>query len=146
MPQYFADTGFWYGLLIRRDQFHEVAVRWKEWIEANGIVILTTELVLWEVLNGCSAVSLRRSALTIYQACLLKPEIEVVELAPRWNSEALDLYASVSDKEWSLTDCFSFAVLRDRGIYEALTPDHDFVQAGFRALILEEPPLNGSPS
>jgi predicted nucleic acid-binding protein len=45
-----------------------------------------------------------------------------------------DLFASRPDKNWSLTDCISFAVMSERGITEALTQDQHFVQAGFRAV------------
>jgi uncharacterized protein len=39
------------------------------------------------------------------------------------------------DKEWSLTDCISFVVMKERGLTEALTADHHFEQAGFKALL-----------
>ena len=41
------------------------------------------------------------------------------------------------DKDWSLTDCLSFAVMHARDLSEALTGDHHFQQAGFRALLRE---------
>jgi predicted nucleic acid-binding protein len=44
------------------------------------------------------------------------------------------------DKEWSLTDCISFLLMRERGIHEALTHDHHFEQAGFVALLRSDPP------
>ena len=47
----------------------------------------------------------------------------------------LRLYAARLDKEWSLTDCISFAVMRERGIQEALTGDRHFEQAGFRLIL-----------
>ena len=37
--------------------------------------------------------------------------------------------------EWSLTDCVSFLVMRDRGLTEALTADRRFEKAGFVALL-----------
>jgi predicted nucleic acid-binding protein len=39
------------------------------------------------------------------------------------------------DKDWPLTDCISFEVMREHGISEALTGDHHFEQAGFKALL-----------
>jgi predicted nucleic acid-binding protein len=39
------------------------------------------------------------------------------------------------DKDWLLTDCISFNVMREAGLEEALTTDHHFAQAGFRALL-----------
>lgn len=45
-----------------------------------------------------------------------------------------DLFAARPDKAWSLTDCISFGVMRERGLSDALTADHHFEQAGFRAV------------
>ena len=39
------------------------------------------------------------------------------------------------DKRWSFTDCISFAVMKQMKIADALTGDHHFEQAGFRALL-----------
>lgn len=47
----------------------------------------------------------------------------------------LALSARPSDKSWSLTDCISFVVMSDRGLTDALTGDHHFDQAGFKALL-----------
>jgi predicted nucleic acid-binding protein len=46
----------------------------------------------------------------------------------------LKLYSERSDKDWSLTDCISFEVMREQGLKEALTGDHHFKQAGYQAL------------
>jgi predicted nucleic acid-binding protein len=51
--------------------------------------------------------------------------------------EALDLYRSRTDKDWGLTDCVSFVLMKLEGIQEALTADIHFRQAGFTALLLE---------
>ena len=44
------------------------------------------------------------------------------------------LYKQMDDKQWGLVDCISFVIMRERGVTEALTSDHHFVQAGFRVL------------
>lgn len=49
--------------------------------------------------------------------------------------KGLDLYARRPDKDWSLTDCISFATMKEHGIEEALTADRHFEQAGFKALL-----------
>jgi predicted nucleic acid-binding protein len=54
--------------------------------------------------------------------------------------QARHLHGSVSDKAWSLTDCSSFVVMSERGIWQALAHDHHFQQAGFEALLRRDPP------
>jgi uncharacterized protein len=49
--------------------------------------------------------------------------------------QALDLYEERPDKDWSLTDCLSFVVMQSLSILDALTADHHFEQAGFRAIM-----------
>jgi predicted nucleic acid-binding protein len=49
--------------------------------------------------------------------------------------QALELYHERDDKQWTLTDCTSFIIMRERSITEALTGDHHFEQAGFTALL-----------
>jgi predicted nucleic acid-binding protein len=49
--------------------------------------------------------------------------------------QGIEFYQCRPDKAWSLTDCLSFVVMTDLGISEALTGDHHFEQAGFRALL-----------
>jgi predicted nucleic acid-binding protein len=40
-----------------------------------------------------------------------------------------------ADKRWTLTDCVSFVIMRERYVSEALTGDKHFEQAGFVALL-----------
>ena len=67
------------------------------------------------------------------------PNVEVVAQTSIQFREAFDLYASRTDKEWSLTDCASFNLMRERGVAEALAHDHHFEQAGFVALLRVSP-------
>lgn len=47
----------------------------------------------------------------------------------------MQLYTQRPDKDWSLTDCISFVVMKQHGLTEALTADRHFEQAGFKALL-----------
>jgi predicted nucleic acid-binding protein len=47
----------------------------------------------------------------------------------------MSLYRQHADKAWSLTDCISFAVMREKRLTEAFTSDQHFQQAGFIPLL-----------
>jgi predicted nucleic acid-binding protein len=71
----------------------------------------------------------------LYRHIQLSPAIRVVPASRALLEEGISLYSSRPDKDWSLTDCISFVVMRDEGIIQALTGDHHFEQAGFKALL-----------
>ena len=62
---------------------------------------------------------------------ILPPTVE-------WFEEGAALFQSRADKEWSMTDCLSSVMMQRMGVREALTADRHFVQAGFRALLVED--------
>lgn len=58
-------------------------------------------------------------------------------MTPELFASAIALYKQMDDKQWSLVDCVSFVVMRERGITAALTSDRHFIQAGFQALLAD---------
>lgn len=66
--------------------------------------------------------------------------IEIAWAASELFRLGLVMHAERLDKSWSLTDCISFVVMRQREITDALTHDHHFEQAGFKALLRHDPP------
>jgi predicted nucleic acid-binding protein len=61
--------------------------------------------------------------------------VEVIPQTSLQFTQAFGEYRRMADKEWSLTDCASFEIMRERGLTEALAHDQHFVQAGFVALL-----------
>src|SRR5688500_16685843 len=64
--------------------------------------------------------------------------VRVIAASSALLQRGLELYATRPDKDWSLTDCISFVVMRDEGISDAATGDHHFAQAGFNALFISD--------
>lgn len=135
----FLDTGYVYALINTRDQWHESAVLWQRKIADEGRALITTEPILFEIANGLAAISYRQQAIQVIDALLADPLVEIVPAPTELLNGALDLYRHRIDKDWGLTDCASFVVMRERGLLDALTPDHHFRQAGFNALLLSDP-------
>jgi predicted nucleic acid-binding protein len=63
------------------------------------------------------------------------PYVDIVPGSHERFQAGLVLFSSRPDKNWSLTDCISFALMKAYGIEEALACDHHFEQAGFRVLL-----------
>jgi len=60
---------------------------------------------------------------------------EVIPTSSEAFSKALSLFKK--RPEWGMTDCTSFIIMWDLMLDAALTADHHYRQAGFRALLLE---------
>ncbi len=136
----FADTAFWVALSSRRDEHHRRAVLWSRHVSRKGATIHTTEAVLWEWLNSMSHSDTRGLVAVGYRRCHLDPMVDVVALTDPLRDAAIGLYERRSDKGWSLTDCLSFVVMGQREIGDALSTDRHFQQAGFRPVLLGDPP------
>jgi predicted nucleic acid-binding protein len=48
-----------------------------------------------------------------------------------------ELYATRTDKTWSLVDCVSFVVMKREDLTDALSTDRHFTQAGFNAILAQ---------
>ena len=72
------------------------------------------------------------------QQCYRTDNIKVIGVDTTLLMQALALYQSRSDKTWGLTDCISFIVMQQNNLTDAVTGDRHFVQAGFRALMLQK--------
>jgi predicted nucleic acid-binding protein len=96
--------------------------------------LVTTEWVLMELADALSAPQARVTAAAFLLAVRADPQFDVVGYDSIVYQAGFDLFAARPDKSWSLTDCISFGVMSERGLTEALTADHHFEQAGFRAV------------
>jgi hypothetical protein len=132
----FLDTGFVLARFNRRDQYHRAAVALaKRCDECKEL--WTTEAVLLEVGAAFREPNQRRVVGRLWDQFHSDPRCRLVRISGSLLDHAIDLFRKRSDKEWSLTDCASFVLMSDEHLTEALSCDHHFVQAGFRALLLE---------
>lgn len=133
----FADTAFWVALLVRQDQYHGRARAWATRVSGQ---ITTTVPVLLETANTLARPTWRAAALALLNHIQQRADVQIIPLDSLLWQRAWQLFSTRPDKAWSLTDCISFIAMQDGALTEALTSDTHFRQAGFRALLLEEPP------
>jgi uncharacterized protein len=133
--RWFIDTGFVIALVSPRDAFHEVATHLSTQIETESIQLLTTDAVILEIGAALSRLAYRSAAIEIIQSMRSDPRVEIYSLDQHLMAQATDLFASRTDKEWSLADCVSFETMKRLEIGEALSADVHFEQAGYTALL-----------
>jgi len=104
-------------------------------LEQERRQITTTELILVEIADDLASIRFRDQAARIIDALQASHFVEIVAASSELLTLALDLYRQRSDKEWGLTDCVSFVVMRERGLLDCLTVDVHFQQAGFHSLL-----------
>lgn len=130
----FADTAYFLALLNSRDEWHEAAVRHSQTV--NGPLITTT-WVLVEIGDALATTSNRQWFPDFVADLAASSLVRIIPADEDGFRRGTALYRARPDKEWSLTDCFSFDVMEELGVQEALTSDQHFVQTGFRALLRE---------
>lgn len=135
MDNLFLDTSYAVALAIERDQYHDRAVRLVDVVEQENARLITTRAVIIEIGNYLSAPRYRPTAINDIAAFERDRSTEIVPLSEALFRRGCALYQSRLDKAWSLTDCISFVVMRERGLTDALTADRHFEQAGFKALL-----------
>ena len=130
MKAVFADTFYFLALLNERDAAHQRAVAASR---SAGLALVTTEFVLIELADALCKPQQRDEVLALCNVVETDPAFRLVRATSELIQRGRKLYRERPDKEWPLTDCISFVVMQDHELSEALTADHHFEQAGFKA-------------
>lgn len=76
------------------------------------------------------ALLLRKLGRTLAREWLFNGGLPVVRVLPHEEERAKEILARYGDKDWSLCDAISFAVIESRGVESAFSFDHHFAQYG----------------
>lgn len=132
MNAVFADTSFYVALVSPQDQWHQVATNVSR---EQFNVTVTTEFVLTEVGNFLHRPPDRDLFCILMDTLRSDEQTVIIPAEARYFDAGLQLYIGRRDKSWSLTDCISIAIMKQRGMAEVLSSDRHFEQAGFRLLM-----------
>ena len=135
MSTVLVDTAAWIALVNTRDELHDRAKQTMAELRDSSVALVTTEFVLIEVANAFCASAWRGKAIKLIEGLRLLPNLRIIEAESSLLSDGWQLYCDRLDKEWSLTDCVSIAVMEKEQIKDAFTSDHHFEQAGFVKLL-----------
>ena len=133
MRHVFADTLYWLAIFLPSDSWAAAARS----ADVSEALLITTEEVLTEFLAAVSSHGdhTRRLACRLVREILKDPGIEVVSQSHESFLAGLALYERRPDKQYSLVDCISMNVMRQRSVQEILSNDRHFSQEGFARLL-----------
>lgn len=137
MNRVFLDASYAIALATPRDGLHRNAHELSDRILRDKPRLYTTEAVVLEIGNFFSRHAVRPMGARLIAGIYRDPLIEILHTTTDDHRVAFQLFRDRSDKEWGLTDCLSFVVMRQNGLTDALTSDRHFQQAGFRTLLSE---------
>lgn len=134
MQPVFADTFYWIALLNAEDPDHDRVTAFDLSLERPPLV--TTQEVLTEFLTYFSGrgTLFRSKAAAISYALQDDPDVRLLPQASESFFAGLRLYKDRPEKEYSMTDCISIAIMKAEGMTESATGDWHFEKEGLRAL------------
>jgi predicted nucleic acid-binding protein len=124
----FIDTSFWYALQERRDRRHPEA---RDLVRHGVGRTITSNHVLGETWMLLRRRAAHDAAVGFIDRVRRLPQLEVVHIDERLESDAWRWLRQRPDREFSFVDATSFALMRARRVREALAFDGDFNAAGF---------------
>ena len=134
MPaEVFVDTSAWYEIATGEGARAGATRKALKARISAGARVVTTNLVLAESHALLVKRKGRAIALRFLNGIIAAPGAVVV-VSPDQQAMAIrDWLVPYDDRDFSFADAVSFAVMKSRGIREALTLDHHFAVAGFVA-------------
>ena len=137
MTHLFADTSGWGNLVDLTQPYHTMAVTIYRTARQQGRKIVTTNYIITELVAlMTSPLRIARPAIIAFiESLKASPCVEIIHVNMNLDEQAWQLFKSRQDKEWSLTDCVSFMLMKQRSIMESLTTDYHFEQAEFIRLL-----------
>ena len=97
--------------------------------------MVTTAWIVTELANALAKGANRQSFASLLEDLRSDERVQIIPADSRLFESGLGLYLRRMDKDWSLTDCISFAVMEQMGLTNALTGDRHFEQAGFSVVL-----------
>ena len=123
----FVDTGFWFATFVQEDPDHDAC---RSLFAAHSDHLLTTNFVFDELCTlfrarGCREIANRFCPDLLSEAICRLHWVTEEDFLSAWS-----IYSRFTDKDWSFTDCTSYAVMQRLGITETLALDDHFRQFG----------------
>lgn len=131
----FIDTSGFFAIFHARDERHADAVRILAMAANRQRKFLTSDYVVVETANLLKARNLSHKLTNFFAGFNDSKVCRICWTDQNQFSFVQEYALKHNDQDWSFTDCHSFWLMKQLKLREALTKDHHFSQAGFKALL-----------
>ena len=131
----FVDTAGFLALWDASDEHHFRALHLQSGLASSKRQLVTTDYIVDETVTLLLVRHSHAAASDFLETVTATEWIRVEWVDSDRFHAAADLFTDHKDKEWSFTDCVSFALMREFGLADSFTTDHHFRQAGFNPLL-----------
>jgi predicted nucleic acid-binding protein len=131
----FLDTAGFLALWDAADEHHTQALRLQEDLTRSGRRFLTTDYVIDETVTLLLVRHSHAAASDFLRSVMSSESVQHHWVTADRFHTAADFFARHDDKEWSFTDCVSFALMHELNVRDSFTTDRHFRQAGFNPLL-----------
>jgi predicted nucleic acid-binding protein len=129
------DTAGFLALWDASDEYHALAVRVQSELSRKKRRFFTTDYIVDETTTLLLVRHSHAAAVDFLTTARESKSLRLEWIDSERFHAAAELFRSHDDKEWSFTDCVSFALMRELKIQDSFTTDHHFRQAGFNPLL-----------
>lgn len=127
----FVDTGAWFALADRSDQYHRQAADIYPNLLSRCHHLTTTNLVIAETYILIRHAIGYKAAITFLENIAASPRVIRIYSDSALEEIAEDILRRYQDQDFSYTDAVSFAVMKQYEIAQAFSFDQHFITAGF---------------
>ena len=134
MKKLFIDTGAWIALNNKKDKYYIDAVKANKDFLDRGYSYVTSDYVLDETYTLLRYDVGHKRAVEFgaeIKSLQGRGKIKIVHINQDILDKAWEIFEKYYDKDFSFTDCTSFAVMKMLGMNEAFSFDRHFDQYGF---------------
>ena len=126
----FVDTSAFLALENRKDEYHKPALMFRDSLLESKESLVTSDYVLDESYTIIRLRAGHKIAVQFGEMIQVAGLIEIKYLTKEMLREAWHIFKIFSDKEFSFTDCTSFALMESLQVKTAFTFDEHFNQCG----------------
>ena len=136
MKKVFVDTSYLIAINCPDDQWHQKAVQARQQL-GNNVRLQANAMVFHEFLDSASGwgMQTRQQFVDFTKHNMKTSEIQIIQPDHEVFVAGLELYEQRGDKKFSLTDCVSMVMMREKKVRKILSSDHHFEQERFIILM-----------